>query len=86
MFGYTTTVRLEIDALRLRELTLGNTSVNEIITSRRHFRHRDGRHCASALLDVLFSHLFPGHNGIACGNRYGVRVSLRTIDFGLREV
>jgi hypothetical protein len=69
----------------LRKLTLDGTSAHEIETSRGHFGHRDRHHRVGALL-FLFLHLFPGYDCVACGGWSRVWVSIRTIDFRLREV
>jgi len=70
----------------LQELTLGNTSVHQVVPSRGHFRHTQRQRQVTALFLVLCSHLFPGYDRVAVGRRYRVGVSFRTIDFRLREV
>lgn len=77
--------KFETASSPMRGLTLGNTSVNEVIASTRHFRHSDGRHRVSCVLVYCF-YIFPGYLGVACGGSYRLRVSFRSIDLCLREV
>ena len=69
----------------MRELTLSNTSVHEIVASRGHFRHTRWQPWDTLHL-VLCSHFFPRNERIAVGGGRRVRISFRTIDFRLREV